>query len=78
MEQIVPETISTCRKMIWSSWFGFMKTRAGLTNMIAFCSKTSSVDKDGALDDIYLGFIKAFDRVSSNALTEEWMKHRLC
>lgn len=46
--------------------------------MIAFCSKTSSVDKDGALDDIYLGFIKAFDRVSSNALTEEWMKHRLC
>lgn len=71
MEQIIPETISKYRKMIWSSQFGFMKIRTGLTNMIPFCSKTSSVDEDEALYDIYLGFIKAFDRVSSNTLMKK-------
>lgn len=64
--------------MIWSSQFGLLKTRIGLTNMIAFYSKTSSVDENGAVDDIYLDFIKAFDRVSSNVLMKKWMKHRLC
>lgn len=78
MEQIIQETISKHRKMIWSSQFGLLKTRIGLTNMIAFYSKTSSVDENGAVDDIYLDFIKAFDRVSSNVLMKKWMKHRLC
>lgn len=77
MEKITPETISKHRKMIWSSQFGFMKTRIGLTNMIAFCSNTSSVDEDEALDDIYPGIIKAFDRVSSNILMKKWTKHWL-
>lgn len=64
--------------MIWRSQFRLLKTRIGLTNMIAFYSKTSSVDENGAVDDIYLDFIKAFDRVSSNVLMKKWMKHRLC
>lgn len=46
--------------------------------MIDFWSKTSSVDEDEALDDIYLGFIKAFDRVFSNTLMKIRMKHWLC
>lgn len=55
-----------------------MKTRTWLTNVIAFCSKTTSVGEDEALDDIYIGFIKAFDRVFSNTLMKIRMKHWLC
>lgn len=68
MEHLILETI--CKRMrdkvIGSSQHGFKKGKTCLTNLVAFYDEvtTGMVDKERAVDAVYLDFNKVYDAVS--------------
>ena len=91
MEQLIKQVEE--QKVSRSSQHGFTKGKSCLTNLIAFYDgMTAWIDEGGAVDVVYLDFIKAFDTVSHNILlgklrkcgldewsvrwTENWLRGR--
>lgn len=67
MEQLILETICKCMrdKVIGSSQHGYKKGETCLTNLVAFYDEvTGMVDKQRAVDAVYLDFNKVYDAVS--------------
>ena len=81
MEQPILETISrhtNNKKIIRSSQHEFIKGKSWLTDLITFYNEMNGlVDKEKAVDIVYLYFSTAFNTVSHKILTEKLLMYRL-
>ena len=75
------ETISRhmkAKKVIRSCQHGFTKGQSCWTNLVTFYADMAGlVDEGGALVIVYLEFIKVFDTLSQEVLTDKPMKYGL-
>lgn len=76
MVQTLVEVMSRhvdAREVIRYTKNGFTKGKVCLSNLVAiYDGLTTSVDEGRDMDDIYLGFCKAFEVVPYNILVSKW------
>ena len=64
------------QSLIRDSQHGFIRGRSCLTNLIEFFwGMTRCVDKDSAVDVVYMDFSKAFDKVPHGKLVKKINSH---
>ncbi|KAJ7414882.1 hypothetical protein BTVI_39985 [Pitangus sulphuratus] len=66
------------KKVMRSSWHGFINGQSSLTNPSAIYNETTTwMDEERAVDAFYLNFSKVFDTVSCNIFISKLRKYGL-